>query len=309
MAAVTATSQPLHHSSLTSVSLSLASRADRGPLVLSLILSLSWMAFIQASAFSTLLSNSSCSCWVIAFEEAERIRNREVSRFCLRPQQECIQGNLKEQGRKANDAVAFLFNDNTKKRSSIAIQLSTENTFTPQPSEMKIYQETKRRWGTVGGSITVKIFNSKLSNEINLVFVVYSRLTAAITNTFCLFPEPSQYKTLPMPFQAHVLSIWRQTTRALQHMLNLEVYKPFKAGEIRIRCLGLQFTCSAETVDKLSKCTCTESGIHRRQELASNCQDKPLTSHHMGISTLIDFFFCHLFYDIPGSKLLNFPKF
>lgn len=77
-----------HGSSLTSVSLSLASRADRGPLVLSLILSLSWMAFIQASAFSTLLSNSSCSCWVIAFAEAERIRNREVSRFWVRPEQQ-----------------------------------------------------------------------------------------------------------------------------------------------------------------------------------------------------------------------------
>lgn len=86
-AAVRTTSE-FHCSSLTSVSLSLASRADRGPLVLSLILSLSWMAFIQASAFSTLLSNSSCSCWVIAFEEAERIGNREVSRFWVRPEQE-----------------------------------------------------------------------------------------------------------------------------------------------------------------------------------------------------------------------------
>lgn len=87
MAAMRATSE-FHHSSLTSVSLSLASRADRGPLVLSLILSLSWMAFIQASAFSTLLSNSSCSCWVIALEEAERTGNKEVSRFWVRPEQE-----------------------------------------------------------------------------------------------------------------------------------------------------------------------------------------------------------------------------
>lgn len=54
-------------------------------------------------------------------------------------------------------------------------------------------------------------------------------------------------------------STWHQTSRALQHMLNLEVYKPFKAGEIRIRCLGLQSTCSDKTMERLSECTSSES--------------------------------------------------
>lgn len=111
----------------------------------------------------------------------------------------------------------------------------------------------------MGSSITVNWFNSKLSNEINLVFVVYFRLVTPITNTFCFFPEPSQYKTPPALFQAHGQSTGDQTSRALQHMLNLEVYKPFKAGEIRIRCLGLQSTCSDKTMERLSECTCSES--------------------------------------------------
>lgn len=110
-----------------------------------------------------------------------------------------------------------------------------------------------------------------------------------------------------MPFQDHVLSTKHQTSRALQHILHLEAYKPFTAGEIRIRCLGPQLTCSAETMERLSKCTCSESGIQRQQELASNCQDKLLISHHMGISTLMDFFLCHLFYSIPGFKFLISP--
>lgn len=156
--------------SLTSVSLSLASRADRGPLVLSLILSLSWMAFIQASAFSTLLSNSSWSCWVIAFEKAERTGNREVSRFWVRPEQEwkVIQ---RRKGEKLMMLWLSFLNSKTKSCSRIAVQLSTENISTLQLSQMKIHQETKRRWRTVGGSFTVNRLNSKLLNEINLVFV------------------------------------------------------------------------------------------------------------------------------------------
>lgn len=48
--------------------------------------------------------------------------------------------------------------------------------------------------------------------------------------------------------------------------------------------------------------------IQTQQELVSNCQDKQLTSRLMGISTLIDFFFCHLFYSILGSELFIFPS-
>lgn len=41
-----------------------------------------------------------------------------------------MKGNIKEQGRKANDVVAFLLNNNNKNCSSMAAQLGTENTFT-----------------------------------------------------------------------------------------------------------------------------------------------------------------------------------
>lgn len=70
--------------------------------------------------------------------------------------------------------------------SSIVIQESTKTTFALQLPQMKIYQETKRRQGVVGGSITVNRFNSKLSNEMNLVFVLYSRLATEITTTVSL---------------------------------------------------------------------------------------------------------------------------
>lgn len=52
-------------------------------------------------------------------------------------------------------------------------------------------------------------------------------------------------------------------SQALQHMIKLGVYKPFKAGEIRIRFLGLQLTCSAETMEKSSEGTCSKCGIYR----------------------------------------------
>lgn len=136
-----------------------------------------------------------------------------------------VKSNPKEQGRKADNVVALPLTNNTKNCSSITVQVSTQNTFTLQLSQMKIYQEKKRGWRTVGGSITVNRFNSKLLNEINLVFVVYSRLATPNTNTFCFLPESCQCETLPMPFWAHVLSAWCHTNKVFWHVLKSEVYK------------------------------------------------------------------------------------
>lgn len=55
--------------SLTSVSLSRASRASRGPWVLSMAFSLSWTSCIQVRAAPRQSENSCCSCWVMTGPE------------------------------------------------------------------------------------------------------------------------------------------------------------------------------------------------------------------------------------------------